>query len=164
MTMAKQNTKPTRKNRLTKAKTQALDKKLEQTVKNVSTKGFFFKRKTKANDWEIIDGRSKEVVLEEIVLVETANQLLHTMNRANQKQIKALLPTYRASLLRYQGQIHKHLNDLMFYKHTLKTTNSDVLFFSTEARIDLSLLYLRKARTELHNKLDVNSLHGIHLT
>ena len=52
----------------------------------------------------------------------------------------------------------------MFYKHTLKTTNSDVLFFSTEARIDLSLLYLRKARTELHNKLDVNSLHGIHLT
>jgi len=164
MTMAKQNTKHTRKSRLTKAKKEVLAKKLEQTVKNVSRKGLYFKRKTKTNEYQIVDGKTKEVVLDEILLVESANQLLKTMNNANQKQITKLIPSYRQSLERYQGPIQKHLNDLMFYKHTLKTTQSKVLFFSTEARVDLSLMYLRKARAELHNKLDVNSLHGIHLT
>lgn len=163
MTMAKRNTKSTRKPRLTKAKKLALAKKLEQTVKAVSTKGLYFKRRAKDSNWQIVDGRNKEIVLDDIVLVESANQLLTTMNNANQKQIAKLLPSYRESLNRFQSPISKHLNDLMFYKHTLKTTKSQVLFFSTEARIDLSLLYLRKARAELHTKLDVNSLHGIHL-
>ena len=55
----------------------------------------------------------------------------------------------------------KHLNDLMFYKHILNPQSK--VLFPTEARVDLSLMYLRKARAELHNKLDVNSPHGIHI-
>ena len=67
------------------------------------------------------------------------------------------------TLKNYQNDVHKHLNDIFFYKHTMKTTKDNVLFYATEARVDMSLMKLRHCREELHNKLEINSLHGIHL-
>lgn len=161
--MAKQNIKHTRKKPLTKAKKKALATKLEQTVNKVSTKGLFFKTKTKGGDWNIVDGKNKKVVLENVLLVESANHILNSLNNSNQKQVKKLIHSYTGSLQQYQRPIFKHLNDIMFYKHTLKTTKSMVLFFSTEARVDLSLMNLRHAREELHIKLTTNTHHGKYL-
>jgi len=161
--MAKQNIKPTRKKPLTKAKKKALATKLQQTVNKVSTKGLFFKTRNRIGDWQIVDGRNKSVVLESVLLVESANHILSSLNNSNQRQIKNLILSYTSSLKSYQREIFKHLNDIMFYKHTLKTTESLVLFHSTEARVDLSLMKLKHAREELHAKLAVNTHHGKYL-
>ena len=161
--MAKQNTKLTSKKPLTKAKKQALANKLKQTVNKVSTKGLFFKTRTTDGNWNIVDGKNKTIVLESVLLVESANHMLNSLNHSNQRQVKQLLNSYTTSLKTYQGAIFKHLNDIMFYKHTLKTTESSVLYHSTEARVDLSLMKLRKAREELHTKLATNTHHGKYL-
>ena len=55
------------------------------------------------------------------------------------------------------------INDLFFYKHTLKTTKDSVKFFSTEARIDISVSKLRYERDCLQDKLGINVLHATHL-
>ena len=67
------------------------------------------------------------------------------------------------TLKQYHNPLQKHLTDIVFYKHTMKTTTDTILFYATEARVDISLMKLRHCREELHNKLEVNSLHGIHL-
>ncbi len=161
--MVRQNTKHTRKKKLTKKQKHEIASKLENTVKNVSKKGLFFKTKNKSGDWIIVDGKTKDVIFEDVVLVESANIMLKTLNKANNKQLLKIIPTYRDTLNAYQGPVQKHLSDIFFYKHTMKTTKDNVLFYATEARVDMSLMKLRHCREELHNKLEVNSLHGIHL-
>tara|TARA_A200000159_G_C7312107_1_gene335089 strand:+ start:199 stop:690 length:492 start_codon:yes stop_codon:yes gene_type:complete len=161
--MVKQNTKSTRKKRLTKKQKQDIANKLENTVNNVSKKGLFFKTKNKHGDWTIVDGKTKKIVFDDILLVESANIILRTLQKANPKQIQKLIPSYRETLDRYHNTLQKHLSDIFFYKHTMKTTKDTVTFYATEARVDVSLLKLRHCREELHAKLDVNSLHGIYL-
>ena len=51
----------------------------------------------------------------------------------------------------------------MFYRHTMKTTKDTVKFFSTEARIDMSVSKLRYERDNLQNRLGINVLHSTHL-
>ena len=161
--MVKQNTKYTRKKRLTKKQKLDIANKLENTVNKVSKKGLFFKTKNKNGDWTIVDGRTKKVLLDDILLVESANIILRTLTTATVKQLQKLIPTYKETLNKYHNPLQKHLTDIVFYKHTMKTTKETILFYATEARVDISLLKLRHCREELHNRLDVNSLHGIHL-
>tara|TARA_B100000614_G_C14439267_1_gene449519 strand:- start:61 stop:546 length:486 start_codon:yes stop_codon:yes gene_type:complete len=160
--MVKRNTKSTRK-KLTKKQKQDIANKLENTVKKVSKKGLFFKSKDKSGEWTIVDGKTKNVLFSGIILVESANIMLKTLNQANPKQLQKIIPSYQETLKNYQNDVHKHLNDIFFYKHTMKTTKDNVLFYATEARVDMSLMKLRHCREELHNKLEINSLHGIHL-
>ena len=161
--MVKQNTKSTRKKRLTKKQKLDIANKLESTVQKISKKGLFFKTKNKYCDWTIIDGRNKETIFNEVVLVESANIMLHALNHASPTQLKKMIPTFRTTLNNYQRPVQKHLTDIFFYKHTMKTTKDSTLFYVTESRVDMSLMKLRHCREELHNKLGVNSLHGIHL-
>tara|TARA_B100001287_G_C22679172_1_gene529340 strand:- start:1762 stop:2250 length:489 start_codon:yes stop_codon:yes gene_type:complete len=160
--MVKRNTKSTRK-KLTKKQKQDIANKLENTVQKVSKKGLFFKTKDKFGEWTIVDGKTKNVLFSGILLVESANIMLRTLNQANPKQLQKIIPSYEETLRNYQDAVHKHLNDIFFYKHTMKTTKDNVLFYATEARVDMSLMKLRHCREELHNKLEINSLHGIHL-
>ncbi len=160
--MVKRNTKSTRK-KLTKKQKQDIANKLENTVQKVSKKGLFFKTKDKFGEWTIVDGKTKNVLFSGILLVESANIMLRTLNQANPKQLQKIIPSYHETLRNYQDAVHKHLNDIFFYKHTMKTTKDNVLFYATEARVDMSLMKLRHCREELHNKLEINSLHGIHL-
>mgnify|MGYP001430843873 FL=1 len=160
--MVKRNTKSTRK-KLTKKQKQDIANKLENTVQKVSKKGLFFKTKDKFGEWTIVDGKTKNVLFSGILLVESANIMLRTLNQANPKQLQKIIPSYQETLKNYQDAVHKHLNDIFFYKHTMKTTKDNVLFYATEARVDMSLMKLRHCREELHNKLEINSLHGIHL-
>ncbi len=160
--MVKRNTKSTRK-KLTKKQKQDIANKLENTVQKVSKKGLFFKTKDKFGEWTIVDGKTKNVLFTGILLVESANIMLRTLNQANPKQLQKIIPSYHETLRNYQDAVHKHLNDIFFYKHTMKTTKDNVLFYATEARVDMSLMKLRHCREELHNKLEINSLHGIHL-
>jgi len=160
--MVKRNTKSTRK-KLTKKQKQDIANKLENTVQKVSKKGLFFKTKDKFGEWTIVDGKTKNVLFNGILLVESANIMLRTLNQANPKQLQKIIPSYEETLRNYQDAVHKHLNDIFFYKHTMKTTKDNVLFYATEARVDMSLMKLRHCREELHNKLEINSLHGIHL-
>ena len=163
MIMVNRNTKPTRKKRLSKKKQQELAKKLESSVANVSKKGLFFKSRNKDGSYNIVDGAKKEVLVENILLPESANQILNTLKQANKKKIANLVEKFKVTLNVYQPSIEKHINDLFFYKHTLKTTKDSVKFFSTEARIDISVSKLRYERDCLQDKLGVNVLHATHL-
>ncbi len=163
MIMVKQNTKSTRKKRLTKKQKEAIASKLENTVKGVSKRGLFFKSKDKFGEWTIVDGKTKQEVFKNIILVESANMMLKTLNKANPKQLQKIIPSFQETLTAYQQPVYKHMNDIFFYKHTMKTTKDITLFHATEARVDMSLMKLRHCREELHSKLDINSLHGIHL-
>ena len=70
MTMAKQNTKHTPRVHLLKAKKEVLAKKLEQLLKTLVEKVYIPKKKNpKLTNTQIVDGK-KEVVLDEILLVE----------------------------------------------------------------------------------------------
>lgn len=161
--MVNRNTKPTRKKRLSKKKQQELAKKLESSVANVSKKGLFFKSRNKDGSYNIVDGAKKEVLVENILLPESANQILNTLKQANKKKIANLVEKFKVTLNVYQPSIEKHINDLFFYKHTLKTTKDSVKFFSTEARIDISVSKLRHERDCLQDKLGINVLHATHL-
>ena len=83
--------------------------------------------------------------------------------KAKLEKVREQAEAHVITLRNYQDAVHKHLNDIFFYKHTMKTTKDNVLFYATEARVDMSLMKLRHCREELHNKLEINSLHGIHL-
>ena len=161
--MVNRNTKPTRKKRLSKKKQQELAKKLESSVANISKKGLFFKSRNKDGSYNIVDGAKKEILIENILLPESANQILNTLKQANKKKIANLIDKFKITLRTYQPSIEKHLNDLFFYKHTLKTTKDSVKFFSTEARIDISVSKLRYERDCLQDKLGINVLHATHL-
>ena len=65
--MVKQNTKSTRKKRLTKKQKEAIASKLENTVKGVSKRGLFFKSKDKFGEWTIVDGKTKQEVFKNII-------------------------------------------------------------------------------------------------
>lgn len=161
--MVNRNTKPTRKKRLSKSNKQKLAKKLESSVANISKKGIYFKARAKNNTYNIVDGANKKVVLENILLPESANEILNTLKNANKKKIPKILQTFYDTLNTHQPSIEKHLNDIMFYRHTMKTTKDTVKFFSTEARIDMSVSKLRYERDNLQNRLGINVLHATHL-
>jgi len=163
MIMVNRNTKHTRKKKLSKKKQQELAKKLESSVANVSKKGIFFKSRDKNGIYSIVDGTTKSVIIEHIVLPETANQILTTLRQSNKKKLPKVIEKFNETLRQYQPIIEKHLNDLFFYKHTLKTTKDTVKFFSTEARIDISVSKLRHERDCLQDKLGINVLHATHL-
>ena len=163
MIMVNRNTKPTRKKRLSKKKQQELAKKLESSVANVSKKGIFFKSRNKDGTYSIIDGTNKTVLINNIVLPESANQILNSIRQSNKKKLPSIVAKFNETLKQYQPIIEKHINDLFFYKHTLRTTKDSVKFFSTEARIDISVSKLRHERDCLQDKLGINVLHATHL-
>ena len=67
--MVNRNTKSIPKKRLSKKKQQELAKKLESSVANVSKKGIFFKSRNKDGSYNIVDGTKKEVLVENILLM-----------------------------------------------------------------------------------------------
>ena len=163
MIMVNQNTKHTRKKRLSKSNKQKLAKKLESSVANISKRGIYFKAKTKNNTYNIIDGANKKVVLEDVLLPESANTILNTLKQANKQKIPKIIERFNYTLRTYQPNIEKQLNDIMFYRHTMKTTKDSIKFFSTEARIDIAVSKLRFERDTLQDRLGINVLHSSYL-
>ena len=139
--MVKQNTKSTRKKRLTKKQKEAIASKLENTVKGVSKRGLFFKSKDKFGEWTIVDGKTKQEVFKNIILVESANMMLKTLNKANPKQLQKIIPSFRETLTAYQQPVYKHMNDIFFYKHTMKP--KDITLFMPRGKSDMSPMKLR---------------------
>tara|TARA_B100000902_G_scaffold34893_1_gene42042 strand:- start:112927 stop:113415 length:489 start_codon:yes stop_codon:yes gene_type:complete len=161
--MVNRNTKHTRKKKLSKKKQQELAQKLESSVANISKKGIFFKSRNKNGSYSIVDGTKKEVLIENILLPESANIIIQTLKSANKQKITRIVENFESTLRRYQPNIEKHLNDIFFYRHTMKTTKDSIKFFSTEARIDMSVSKLRYERDCLQDKLGINVLHATHL-
>lgn len=149
--MAKRNLKSTRnKNKIDKSK---VAKKLEQATKKVLSKNLFFSVKKKTGLYDIVEASSRQPVFKDVMLPETARRIVKTLSTTPKKKIPNTVLIIEKALHRYQRHVTKHYNDLIFYKHTMKTTKDTTKFYSTESRAEIAIMSLRNAKESLHSHI-----------
>ena len=52
-------------------------------------------------------------------------------------------------IIDYDKDLNKHETDLMFYQHTLKKSNNDILKDTVRTRADLAKIHKEKAKIKL---------------
>tara|TARA_B100001939_G_scaffold334433_1_gene335394 strand:- start:427 stop:894 length:468 start_codon:yes stop_codon:yes gene_type:complete len=148
MTMAKRNSKYTRKkNNIDKNK---VAEKLEKATKKVLSKNLFFSVEKKTGLFDIVEASSRQPVFKDIYLPETARRITKTLTRTPKRKIPPTVEIIHKALNTYQNDVAKHYSDLIFYRHTMKTTKDTTKFYSTESRAEISLMKLRNAKDSLH--------------
>jgi len=120
-----------------------LAKKLDRLASNVAKKGIFVV--SKQNKFFVVqDHISKKVVYNEIPLRHVAEYLCKQTNKG-----KLVNGDMTKSLRDLIWQYHKFTSDIMFYTHTLRTTNDPVKYDMTEARLSDARGRLDYTRYEL---------------
>ena len=132
--MAKQNFKSAKK---------PIDKKqlatqLETISKNVAKRGMFFAAKNKQDMYDVVDARTQNPVLQNVVVHEVAQLCASKLNKTSEASIKHSLAAIQRTLAQYQAEIDKYYNDIFFYKYTLSTTEDDMQYSIVESRLDLA--------------------------
>jgi|TARA_R110000744_G_scaffold83665_3_gene163831 hypothetical protein len=148
--MAKQNIKQSPKGNLDN---KHVAKKLETATKNVLSKGMYFSVKTKSGEFDIVNATSRTAVCRGVYLPETARTIVTTLNSTARKKITPTLVIINTAIKKYQDDVTKHYNDLIFYKHTMRTTTDDEKFFVIESRADMSIQRLRSSKDNLHSHI-----------
>jgi len=144
--MAKQNTKSTRKINKTN-----LAKKLEKTTKKVVAKSKFFVVKNKLELFDVVELSTKRPVFKNVGLSETANKISRTLKRTPNNNLNITVEKITDDLRKHESDMMKHYNDIIFYKHTLKTTKDIERFYVTESRIEMSIGYFKHKKDTLHS-------------
>jgi len=144
--MAKQNTKSTRKINKTN-----LAKKLEKTTKKVVAKSKFFVVKNKLELFDVVELSTKRPVFKNVGLSETANKISRTLKRTPNNNLNITVEKITDALRKHESDMMKHYNDIIFYKHTLKTTKDIERFYVTESRIEMSIGYFKHKKDTLHS-------------
>lgn len=144
--MAKQNTKSTRKINKT-----SLAKKLEKTTKKVVAKSKFFVVKNKLELFDVVELSTKRPVFKNVGLSETANKISRTLKRTPNNNLNITVEKITDALRKHESDMMKHYNDIIFYKHTLKTTKDIERFYVTESRIEMSIGYFKHKKDTLHS-------------
>lgn len=149
--MAKQNSKSIRKK--TKIDKRKVAKKLEHATKKVLSKNLFFSVQKKCGLFDIVEASSRQPVFKDVVLPETARRIIKTLSTTPKKGIPSTIITIDKALDTYQRHVAKHYTDLIFYKHTMRTTQDSIKFYSTESRAEISIMSLRNAKESLHSNI-----------
>lgn len=144
--MAKQNTKSTRKINKTN-----LAKKLEKTTKKVVAKSKFFVVKNKLELFDVVELSTNRPVFKNVGLSETANKISRTLKRTSNNNLNITVEKITDALRKHESDMMKHYNDIIFYKHTLKTTKDIERFYVTESRIEMSIGYFKHKKDTLHS-------------
>lgn len=147
--MAKQNTKSSHKH-INKAD---VAKRLENATKHVLQKNIFFSVKNKNGFFDIVDATTKTPVLIDVFLPETARQIVDVLVKTSKKRLGYNIHSIKKTLDKYQPETIKHYNDLIFYKHTLKTTKDRDKFFVVETRAEIAMMRLRDLKKDMHSHL-----------
>jgi len=123
----------------------AVLEKLENITSNVSKKPIYVVKKD-GESYSVIHYISKKILISDVPFAKPAKNLandIHKFKKVNPEKIKRLTA--------YIDSYYKHYNDAIFYKHTLKTTKDPEKFEIVEARLDMTLAYLRCVRDTLAN-------------
>lgn len=144
--MAKQNTKST-----LKINKNNLAKSLETTTKKVIAKNKFFVVKNKHDLFDVVELSSKTPVFKNVGLSETANMISRTLKKTPKPNLNITVEKIHDALRKHESDMMKHYNDIVFYKHTLKTTKDIERFYVTESRIEMSLGYFKHKKDTLHS-------------
>lgn len=115
-------------------------KKLEKLSSNVAKKGIFVVKKTKIG-YDIIDYIKKEVLIADIPFSKTANNFCDSLNKEGERGV--------AQLTHHVRVYHKHMNDIMFYKHTIRTSKDTTKVFTAGVRMQDSLGMVKEAKHHL---------------
>jgi hypothetical protein len=129
-----------------KYKKKSLVNKLDNITKNVSKRPVYVVKKQKDGNYALIHYFNNKILIDEIPFARSAKSLASVIHRAK-KVDEHTLAKFRSKM----DNFYKHYNDALFYKHTMSTTKDQTKFFSTEARLDLTIMYLKEAKQSLIN-------------
>lgn len=144
--MAKQNTKSTLKKKLSKKKKTELVNKLDNAVKSISKRNLYFVSGNKDRYYSVIDSTTKQPIFKEIPISEAAQLIVRLCNTTSKTKIRKVKDHIEDAIIKHGRELNKHINDLYFYNHTLKTTKDIDKVIITEARKDMSLNYYYKIK------------------
>lgn len=144
--MVKQNTKSSRKISKTN-----LAKRLEKSTKKVIAKNKFFVVKNKSELYDVVELATKNPIFKNVGLSETANIISKTLKRTPRQNLSVTIEKIHEVLCKHENDMMKHYNDIIFYKHTLRTTKDIDKFYVIESRIEMSLGYFKHKKDTLHS-------------
>jgi hypothetical protein len=114
--------------------------KLDKLASNVAKKGIFVVKKTKIG-YDIVNYFNKEVLVKDIPFSRTANNYCDSLNKEGERGV--------AQITHHVHVYHKHMNDIVFYKHTIRTSNDAVRVFNAGVRMQESLGMVKEAKRQL---------------
>lgn len=115
-------------------------KKLDNLASNVAKKGIFVVKKTK-HGYDILNYINREILVKDIPFSKTANNFCDTLNKEGEKGI--------AQISHHVNMYHKHTNDILFYKHTIRTSKDTTKVFTAGVRMQESLDMIKEAKRYL---------------
>lgn len=115
-------------------------KKLDNLASNVAKKGVFVVKKTK-HGFDILNYINKEVLVKDIPFSRTANNFCDTLNKEGERGV--------SQICHHVNMYHKHTNDIMFYKHTIRTSKDTTKVFTAGVRMQESLGMIKEAKRYL---------------
>jgi len=146
--MAKRNLKS-----IPKKTKKELAEKLDNTTKKVLSKNIFISIKNKSGMFDIVDATNKQPVFTNVYLPETARRIVTALTKTPKKKLHSTIKNISTARVRYETPIIKHYTDLIFYKHTMKTTKDTTKFYATECRAEISIMKLKDAKEGLHSHI-----------
>ena len=127
-------------------KKKALVNKLDKITKNVSKKPVYVVKKQKDGNYALVHYFNNHVLIDQIPFAKSAKNLAQEIHKAKNVD-EHILGKFRKRM----DNFYKHYTDALFYKHTMSTTKDQIKFFSTEARLDITIMYLKEAKRSLIN-------------
>jgi len=127
-------------------KKKSIVNKLDKITKNVSKKPVYVVKKQKDGNYALVHYFNNKILIDEIPFARSAKSLAEEFHKAKCVDDR-ILGRFRKRM----DNFYKHYNDALFYKHTMSTTKDRTRFFCTEARLDLTILYLKEAKQSLIN-------------
>lgn len=118
-----------------------LAKKLDTLASNVAKKGVFVVTKSEPG-YKVINYIDKKSVIDNVPYLSMANEISDKLNKSKEP------PTLEGVNYRID-RYYKHLNDIMFYKHTLATTKDTFKILSVGSRLQESIYALREIKKNL---------------
>ena len=116
-------------------------KKLDKLASNVAKRGVYLIKKTDIG-YDIINYIKKEVVVQDIPFRKTASSFCETLNKE-----KGMCST--EGIKKHINMYHKHMNDIMFYKHTIRTSDDTTKVFTAGVRMQDSIGMVKEAKMHL---------------
>ena len=121
--------------------TKHVAKKLDTLASNVAKRGVYIVKKTNIG-FDIINYISKSVIVSDIPFSHTAKSFCDRLNKE-----KGLVSS--VELKRHIDMYHKHTNDILFYKHTIRTSVDPSKVFTAGVRMQDSLGMVKEAKIHL---------------
>lgn len=120
--------------------------KLDNLAKNVANRGVFVVNKHPDGLFFVEEHISKKVIYSDLPIKQTAEKLCAMHNKG-----KSINSAKKIELKNLVERYFKFKNDIMFYKHTIKTTSDNFTYLSAVARCNDALKHFNKVCETLKN-------------